>query len=218
MCWPSGKEARIPARVFRASAPQVSDAVIADFMSHLLPENNWSELNILNSVSKAFIKTRGYGLEFRVRPGLEFRLPAAYINSICHHLKGGEHVLPIWQNCWEDIAWHVLNAQENLATTIIPTKPFLPSRTFLYTPRKASFPPSPFTLIATYQIQLFMESYSGSSLILPLFAGRMGASWLWETHSLHWVRPRLCGASPLTPIWAWSCSINSLLRPVIFYL
>lgn len=92
MCWPSGKEARIPARVFRASAPQASDAVIADFMSHLLPENNWSELNILNSVSKAFIKTRGYGLEFRVRPGLEFRLPAANINSICHHLKGRENV------------------------------------------------------------------------------------------------------------------------------
>lgn len=82
MCWPSGKEARIPARVFRASAPQASDAVIADFMSHLLPENNWSELNILNSVSKAFIKTRGYGLEFRVRPGLEFRLPAANINYL----------------------------------------------------------------------------------------------------------------------------------------
>lgn len=126
---------------------------------------------------------------------------------------------PIWQS-WEDIVWHVLNAQEKLTITIITTKPFLPSPTFLYTPGKASLPRSPSTPIETYQIQLFMESYSGSSLILPLF----GVYWVnGGLLSLgDWFAalgpPRLCGASPLTPIWAWSCSINSLLRPVIFYL
>lgn len=45
-------------------------------------------------------------------------------------------MLPIWQNCWEDIAWHVLNAQENLATTIIPTKPFSSFPYFLIHPQK----------------------------------------------------------------------------------
>lgn len=97
VCWPSGKEAGIPARELTALALQASDA---DFMSHLLPKNNWSELRVLSSVSKAFHQTFcGYGLGFRVRPGLEFKSLAAYINSICLHLSGGEkaaHSVGVW--------------------------------------------------------------------------------------------------------------------------
>lgn len=62
------------------------EAVIADLMSHLLPKNNWSELRVLSSVSEAFIKTSVQGLGFRVRPRLEFRSWAAYINSVSLHL------------------------------------------------------------------------------------------------------------------------------------
>lgn len=81
-------------------ALQASDAMMADFMSHILPKNNWSELRVLSSVSKAFHQAFcGYGLGFRVRPGLEFKSLAAYINSICLHFLGGEktaHSVGVW--------------------------------------------------------------------------------------------------------------------------
>lgn len=62
------------------------EAAIAGLMSHLLPKNNWSELRVLSSVSEAFIKPLVQGLGFRVRPRLEFRSWAAYINSVSLHL------------------------------------------------------------------------------------------------------------------------------------
>lgn len=41
------------------------NAVLDDFMFHLLPKNNWSELSVLSSISKAFVKplVRDLGLE-----------------------------------------------------------------------------------------------------------------------------------------------------------
>lgn len=52
---PCREEVRIPARELGALAPEGSDAVFADFMSHLLLKNK--ELRLLSNVSKAFIKS-----------------------------------------------------------------------------------------------------------------------------------------------------------------
>lgn len=40
VCWPSRKETEVPTRVLGALAPQASDALSADFMSHVLLKNN----------------------------------------------------------------------------------------------------------------------------------------------------------------------------------
>lgn len=112
-------------------------------------------------------------------------------------------------------------AQEMLATTVTTTHALSSSPHFVLHPQEGLFA----TLYYTPPLRLpgfncFMETYSGSSLILSLFGiclldGDPQA--LGDSFAALGL-PRLCVASPLTPVWGQSCSINSLLRPVIFYL